>query len=58
MRAIAKAAAAVIAGAFETMELAICGAEAGLSNQRGEGGHSRIAHSGRQGALALSLIHI
>jgi hypothetical protein len=52
VRAIAEAAAAVVAGAFEAVELAIGGAEAGLGDERGEGGHGGVAHGGRQGAVA------
>ena len=50
--AVTEAAAVVIAGAFESVELAVGGTEAGLGNQRGEGGHGRIARTGRKGTVA------
>ena len=45
--AVAEAAAAMIVGAFEAVELAIGRAEAGLGDERGEGGHGGVAHGGR-----------
>src|ERR1022692_5119806 len=52
VRAIAEAAAVVIAGAFEAVELAIGRAEASLGDERRKGGHGCIAYGGRQGAVA------
>ena len=52
VRAVAEAAAAMIAGAFEAAKLAIGGAETGGRGQRGEIGGSGVLQRGRDGAFA------
>ena len=48
VRAVPEAASALIVAAFKSMELAIGCPEAGLRDQRGKVGHSRIAQGARQ----------
>ena len=52
VRAVAFAAAALIAAALEAVELAVRRAEAGLRDERREIRRGAVLHAGRQGALA------